>query len=76
MSPVVIRLHPPPHESASIFAYVLSGTIRAKINNKEVATYTAGQFFYEPSGAEHSISENANNDEPAQLLTVIVTDDE
>ncbi len=61
-------------ESASIFAYVLSGMVRSKVNDEEVAVYKAGEFFFEPPGAYHSISENNSNEEPAQLLAVIVAD--
>jgi quercetin dioxygenase-like cupin family protein len=63
------------HESAAIFAYVVSGTVRSKVNDGETQTYEAGQFWYEPPGASHSVSENASTTEPASILAVIVADE-
>jgi quercetin dioxygenase-like cupin family protein len=63
------------HESAAIFAYVVSGAVRSKVNDGETQTYGAGQFWYEPPGAAHSISENASTTEPASILAVIVADE-
>ena len=63
------------HESAAIFAYVVSGAVRSKVNDGETQTYEAGQFWYEPPGAAHSVSENASTTEPASILAVIVADE-
>jgi quercetin dioxygenase-like cupin family protein len=60
---------------AEIFAYVVSGAIRSKVNDGPETVYQAGQFWYEPPGATHSISANASATEPARLLAVFVADD-
>ena len=62
-------------ESAVIFAYVVSGAVRSQVNDGEAAVYKAGQFFFEPPGAAHGISQNASDSEPARLLAVVVADD-
>jgi quercetin dioxygenase-like cupin family protein len=67
----------PHHHDASafIFAYVVSGTIRSQVNGGEVRTYKAGEYFYEPPGSAHGVSENASATEPARLLAVVVADE-
>jgi len=67
----------PPHthaKSAFIFAYVLSGAIESKVNDAETRIYHAGESWFEPPGAIHSISRNASKTEPAKLLAVFVVD--
>jgi quercetin dioxygenase-like cupin family protein len=61
--------------SAEVFAYVVSGAIRSKVNDGEESVYRAGQFWYEPPGATHSVSVNASATDPARLLAVFVADD-
>jgi quercetin dioxygenase-like cupin family protein len=62
-------------KSSEIFAYVVSGAIRSKVNDEPEKVYKAGAFWYEPPGAAHSVSANASATEPARLLAVIVADD-
>jgi quercetin dioxygenase-like cupin family protein len=67
----------PPHRhdaSASIFAYVLSGSIRSQVEGGEANVYQAGRSWFEAPGAHHLVSENASATEPASLLAVIVAD--
>jgi quercetin dioxygenase-like cupin family protein len=80
LTAVVVEYAPggksPPHRhdaSASIFAYVLSGSIRSQ-EGGEATVYQAGQSWFEPPGAHHLISENASGTEPASLLAVFVAD--
>jgi quercetin dioxygenase-like cupin family protein len=62
--------------AGSVFAYVLSGTIRSENSATGPAkVYKAGESFFEPSGSEHLVSENASTTEPASLLAVFVADD-
>lgn len=61
-------------KSAFIFAYVISGAIKSKVNNGEMHIYRAGESWSEPPGAIHSISRNASKTEPAKLLAVFVLD--
>lgn len=57
----------------SVFAYVLSGSIRSESSATGPAqVYHAGQSFFEPPGSTHLISENASKTEPASLLAIII----
>jgi len=60
--------------STFIYAYVLSGAIRSQVNDGPVKVYKAGQYWVEPPGAHHQMSENASATEPAKLLVVILAD--
>jgi quercetin dioxygenase-like cupin family protein len=66
----------PAHRHAgSVFAYVLTGSIRSENSATGAAkTYVAGEFFFEPPGSVHRISENASATEPASLLAIFVAD--
>jgi quercetin dioxygenase-like cupin family protein len=67
----------PPHrhaDSGFIYAYVLSGAIRSRTGEGAPALYRAGESWFEPPGARHSVSENASDTEPASLLAVFVVD--
>jgi quercetin dioxygenase-like cupin family protein len=64
------------HHAGSVFAYVLSGTIRSENSaTGPVKVYETGESFFEPPGSEHLVSENASATEPASLLAVFVADD-
>jgi quercetin dioxygenase-like cupin family protein len=64
------------HHAGSVFAFVVSGAIRSETSvGGPVKVYKAGEAFFEPPGAEHLISENASDTEPASLLAVFVADD-
>jgi quercetin dioxygenase-like cupin family protein len=60
------------HHAGFVLAYVLEGTVIAKISGQgEEKTYTAGQMFYEQPGATHEVSKNASPTQPARLLAMI-----
>ena len=62
--------------AGSVFAYVLTGGIRSQNSATGPASvYKAGEWFFEPAGSEHSISENASASEPARLLAIHVAKD-
>ena len=64
------------HHAGSVFAYVLSGSIRSENSATGPArVYKAGENFFEPPGSEHLVSENASTTEPASLLAIFVADD-
>jgi quercetin dioxygenase-like cupin family protein len=64
------------HHAGSVFAYVLSGAIRSENSATGPAkVYHAGESFFEPSGSEHLVSENASTTAPASLLAVFIADD-
>ena len=67
----------PPHrhaDSAFVAAYVLSGTIRSKVDDQPARLYSAGDSWFEAPGEHHTISENASTTEPARLLAIFVAD--
>jgi quercetin dioxygenase-like cupin family protein len=60
------------HHAGFVLAYVLEGTVIAKISGQgEEKTYTKGQMFYEQPGATHEVSKNASQTQPARLLAMI-----
>jgi quercetin dioxygenase-like cupin family protein len=61
-------------KSAFIYATVLEGAIRSKVNDGPVTTYKAGQSFSELPGDRHGVSANASKTKPAKLLAVFVVD--
>jgi quercetin dioxygenase-like cupin family protein len=63
--------HPP---SAFIYARVLEGAIRSKVNDAPERTYQAGESWTERPGDHHQISQNASTTAPAKLLAVFVLD--
>ncbi len=78
----VVVTYPPgaksmPHRharSAFIYAFVLSGAVRSKVDGQPAKIYRAGEGFYEVPGSHHIISENASESEAASLLAVFVVD--
>jgi quercetin dioxygenase-like cupin family protein len=63
--------HPP---SAFIYATVLEGEIRSKVNDGPEKVYKAGESFAELPGDRHGVSANASDTKPARLLAVFVLD--
>ncbi|WP_119272208.1 cupin domain-containing protein [Taklimakanibacter deserti] len=61
-------------KSAVIYATVLEGAIRSKVNDKPEKTYHAGENWVELPGDHHAVSANASKNEPARLLAVFVVD--
>jgi quercetin dioxygenase-like cupin family protein len=61
-------------KSAFITAYVLSGSIKSRVDDGPVTIYNAGESWSEAPGAHHAVSENASASEPAKLLAIFVVD--
>jgi quercetin dioxygenase-like cupin family protein len=77
LTAVVVELAPgaasPSHHHAGlVFAYVLEGTVRSQINDGEVIEYHAGQYWIEPPGVKHTLTQNPSRTQPARLLAVFV----
>ena len=60
------------HHAGIVFAYVLEGNVRSQLNGGEVIGYQAGQYWVEPPGAEHTLTQNPSRTKPARLLAVLV----
>ncbi len=67
------RSHTHP-SSAFIYATVLEGAIRSKVNDGPEKVYRAGENWSEQPGDHHLVSANASDTEPAKLLAVFVVD--
>ena len=68
------RRRTPIPNSAFIYATVLEGAIRSKVNDGPERVYRAGEGFAEMPGDRHGVSANASDTEPARLLAVFVVD--
>ena len=60
--------------SAFIYATVLEGAIRSKINDNPEQVYHAGENFFELPGDHHRVSANASDTQPLRLLAVFIVD--
>jgi quercetin dioxygenase-like cupin family protein len=65
------HIHP---DSSFIYATVLEGAIRSKVNDDPVQVYHAGESWFELPDSHHRVSANASDTEPARLLAVYVVD--
>ncbi|MEO9061483.1 MAG: cupin domain-containing protein [Nitrosospira sp.] len=61
-------------KSAFIYATVLEGEIRSKVNEGPEKLYRAGESFAELPGDHHGVSANNSKTQPARLLVVFVVD--
>jgi quercetin dioxygenase-like cupin family protein len=61
-------------DSAFIYATVLEGAMRSKINNNPEQVYHAGENFFEVPGNHHLVSANASDTELMRMLAVFVVD--
>ncbi|MFE0510572.1 cupin domain-containing protein [Streptomyces sp. NPDC058964] len=62
------------HGQAFVYAYVLEGTVRSRLDDKPVTTYHQGENWVEQPGAHHVLTENASRTKPAKILVVFVSD--
>lgn len=60
--------------SAFIYATVLEGEIRSKVNDEPERVYKAGESWTEVPGDHHKVSANASSTKPARLLAIFVVD--
>ena len=60
--------------SAFIYATVLEGEIRSKVNDAPEHVYKAGESWTEVPGDHHKVSANASSTKPARLLAIFVVD--
>jgi quercetin dioxygenase-like cupin family protein len=65
---------PHQHGQAFVYAYVLQGAIRSRLEDQPAQIYAMGQSWSELPGSHHVLTENASASEPARLLVVFVAD--
>ena len=63
------RVHRHP---AGAYVYVIDGSVIFGIDDHEPVELKAGDSFYEPPGALHTVSRNASQELPASLLAFFV----
>jgi quercetin dioxygenase-like cupin family protein len=63
---------PAHHHDCPVIAYVLSGAYRSRVADQPESTYTTGQMFYEPKGAEHRVSANPSKDRETTFLAIFI----
>ncbi len=64
------RAMPNRHGAAFVYAYVLAGTVRSKLDEEPIRAYRQGEYWFEPPGAHQVLTENASTTEPAKLLVI------
>ena len=62
--------------SALIYATVIEGEIRSKVNDGPEKIYRTGENWTELPGDHHVVSANASDTKPAKILAVFVVDDQ
>lgn len=61
-------------KTAFIYATVLEGAVRIRVNDAPEKIYNVGENFVEEPGSLHQVSANASDTKPARLLAVFVLD--
>jgi quercetin dioxygenase-like cupin family protein len=78
MKLVVVRLEfapgprqfTPHRHPGSVYVYVTKGAMRLGIEGQPVQLVHAGESFFEPMGALHTVAQNASTTEPASAVAV------
>ena len=60
---------------AGAYVYVIEGSVMFGIDNGEPFELKAGDSFFEPPGALHSVSRNASDELPASLIAFFLLAD-
>jgi quercetin dioxygenase-like cupin family protein len=60
---------------AGAYVYVIEGSVMFGLDNREPIVLKAGESFYEPAAALHSVSRNASEELPASLIAFFVLAD-
>jgi len=63
-------------KSALIYATVIEGEVRSKVNDGPENTYRTGENWTESPGDHHAVSANASGTNPAKILAVFIVDDQ
>jgi quercetin dioxygenase-like cupin family protein len=66
----------PPHHHPGhyTFGYVVEGSYELGIDGKPTRMLKAGDVFYEPPGAIHTVSRNASSDKRLKIVVFMVAD--
>jgi quercetin dioxygenase-like cupin family protein len=61
-------------KTASLFIYVLSGTVESQVEGEPAHVYHAGESWFEGPGAHHILARNLSKTRTAKILAVFVVD--
>jgi len=68
--------HSTPHRHpGSVYVYVTKGAAKLGIDGQPVRVVHAGESFFEPIGAVHTVAESASQTEPAEAIAVMLVPD-
>ena len=68
--------HNIPHRHpGSVYVYVTKGAAKLGIEGQSVRVVHAGESFFEPPGALHTVAESASATEPAAAIAVMIVPD-
>ena len=71
--PPSARSAPHRHGAAFVWAYMLAGAIRIKLNDEPTRTCREGESWFEEPSTHHLLVENNSTKEPAKLLAVFIS---
>ena len=71
--PPAARAAPHRHGEAFVYAYVLEGAVRSKVDDEPMRTYRQGENWIEQAGAHHVLTENTSTTAPAKLLVIFIS---
>src|SRR3954469_2037238 len=60
---------------AGAYVYVMEGSVLFGVDNGEPILLKAGDSFFEPPNALHSVSRNASQEQPASMIAFFVLAD-
>ena len=65
----------PHYHPGSVYVYVTKGTARLGVEGQPPQLVHAGESFFEPVGAHHTVAESASPTEPATAIAVMIVPD-
>ena len=65
----------PHRHPGSVYVYVTKGVAKLGIEGQPVRIVHAGESFFEPPGALHTVAESASATEPAAVIAVMIVPD-
>ncbi len=65
---------PAHYHEATVFAYVLSGTVQSQLNDQLIQTWQAGDSWIERPGDQHTLTRNPSQQDNATILAVFVAE--
>jgi quercetin dioxygenase-like cupin family protein len=64
----------PHHHPGFVLGYVIDGAFRFAIDGQPERVLHAGEAFYEPPGAHHTVSASADPNRSTRILAIIISE--